>query len=181
MKRVAVLIASGFEDIEAVTIIDVLRRGDIDVVTLGVGEKTVKSAHGLVVVCDETVEHFSGSFDGVILPGGMPGAKNIGESSNAIDLICNLNNNGKLIGAICAAPGVVLGHLNILDNREFTCYPSFETRVPNGIFLRDNVVVSDNIVTSRGPGTALEFSFKLVEILQSKSVADELKKRMLIS
>ena len=179
MKRVAIIIAPGFEDIEAVTVIDVLRRGEIDVVTLGVGEKTVKSAHGLTVVCDEIVEGFSEQLDGVILPGGMPGAKNIAESSAAVVLIDRLNNSGKLIGAICAAPGVVLGHLNILDNREFTCYPSFETRAPNGIFLEKSVVVTDNIVTSRGPGTAFEFSFKLLEILQSKSVADELRKRML--
>lgn len=179
MIKVAVIISPGFEEIEAITPIDILRRAEIEVVTLGLNSLSIKGAHSITLQCDFKLEDFNSDIDGIIIPGGMPGALNISESFKAVDLIHNTYRRGKLVGAICASPGVVLGKTEILNSREFTCYPSFEDRVSGGIYLEKSVVISDNVVTSRGPGTAMEFSLAVVKFLVDKKTSETISKALL--
>lgn len=179
MKAV-VLLATGFEEIESVTPIDTLRRAGVEVITVGIGSNKIRGAQDIEIVCDRTLEDFNEKIDCIVIPGGMPGAKNIAESKAALDLITKTYNNGGFIGAICAAPGVVLGKTDILNNKNFTCYPSFEKYVPLGKFSEERVVVDGKIITSRGPGTSLEFSLALVKEVVSDTVCQSLKEGMLV-
>lgn len=180
MIRVAVLIAPGFEEIEAITPIDTLRRAGVVVMTLGVGSEFVTGAHNIQLECHFNVDDFPSDLDAVIIPGGMPGALNISKSHSAMKLINRLYNEGKLIAAICASPGVVLGRTDILEGRKFTCYPGFENKVIGGHFSEDRVVIDGNVITSKGPGTALEFSLAIVRALVSEDKCLELKKSMIV-
>lgn len=180
MKKVAVILAKGFEEIEAVTPIDVLRRAGVEVTLFGIGSISIKGARGIEIVCDKQIEDLNNSLDAIVLPGGMPGAKNISENPTAIKAVTNYLSNNKIVGAICASPGVILGSKNLLKGRSFTCYPGFEDGV-EGNFSIDSVVVDGNLITSRGPGTALEFSYRLVDLLVSKEISNKLKKGMLYS
>lgn len=182
MKRVVVLLAEGCEEIEAITPIDVLRRAGVEVFTVGLGSTVITGSHNIELKADAD----SGSkimdqeFDGIIIPGGMPGSQNISDSEPLLELIKAFFNRGKLVASICAAPGVVLGKCGILEGRKFTCYPGFEDRVTGGFFSEERVVVDGNIITSRGPGTALEFSMALVKYLVSNEKAETLAKGMLL-
>ncbi len=179
MIKVAVLISPGFEEIEVITPIDILRRAGVEVVTLGLNALSITGAHSITLECDAKLDDFNSDIDGIIIPGGMPGALNISESIKALDLINNTYNSGKLVGAICASPGVVLGKTDILKSREFTCYPSFEARVSGGHFSEKSVVISDNVITSRGPGTAMEFSLAVVQYLVDKKTSETISKALL--
>jgi 4-methyl-5(b-hydroxyethyl)-thiazole monophosphate biosynthesis len=171
MKKIAVLLAEGFEEVEAVTPIDFLRRGGVEVVTAGVGGTTVTGAHGVPFTADALLQDVPAELDGVVIPGGMPGAANIAKSAVAVELVKKLFAAGKLVAAICAAPGVVLGPNGFLKGRRFTCYPGYEKDVPGAFFSEDRVVVDGNLITSRGPGTAAEFALALVERLAGKEAA----------
>lgn len=179
MTKIAILIAAGFEEIEAITPIDILRRAGIQVVTLGIGCRKVIGSHNIVFECDHTIEDFQDQVDGVVIPGGMPGALNISESVKSMELINNLYLEDKLVAAICASPGVVLGKTKILNERDFTCYPSFESSVEKGVYTLENVVVSGNVITSRGPGTAMEFALKIVSYLLNEDKASIISKALL--
>jgi len=174
MKKIGIIISPGFEEIEAITPIDILRRSGLEVITLGIGSKSVKGSHNIVIETDFLIDDYIDvdDLEGIVIPGGMPGATNIVNSTAAIKIVEKTYNKNCLVAAICASPGVVLGPLGLLVNRDFTCYPSFEDRVEGGIFLEQSVVVSDNIITSRGPGTAMEFSLAIVSYLISKEKAD---------
>ncbi len=176
MKKIAVLLADGFEEVEAVTPIDFLRRAGIDVVTAGVAGKTVTGAHGVKISADAAVGELSADMDGVVLPGGMPGARNISDSAAAVDLVRKTLAAGKLVGAICAAPAVVLGAHGLLQGRRFTCYPGFERDVRGASFTPDRVVTDGNLITSRGPGTAAEFSLALIGKLVGREEAEKIRK-----
>jgi len=176
MKKIAVLLADGFEEVEAVTPIDFLRRAGIDVVTAGVTGKTVTGAHGVKISADAAVGGLPAGLDGVVLPGGMPGAQNIADSGEAVDLIRKILAAGKLVGAICAAPAVVLGAHGLLQGRRFTCYPGFERDVRGASFTPDRVVADGNLITSRGPGTAAEFALALIEKLAGREEAEKIRK-----
>ena len=176
MKKIAVLLADGFEEVEAVTPIDFLRRAGIDVVTAGVTGKTVTGAHGVKISADAVVGGLPAGLDGVVLPGGMPGAQNIADSAEAVDLIRKILAAGKLVGAICAAPAVVLGAHGLLQGRRFTCYPGFERDVRGASFTPDRVVADGNLITSRGPGTAAEFALALIEKLAGREEAEKIRK-----
>ncbi|MBN2619126.1 MAG: DJ-1/PfpI family protein [Spirochaetales bacterium] len=180
MKKVGIILANGFEEIEAVTPIDVLRRAGLEVVTLGLNGKTIRGGHNIIIECDYEFNDYTGSLDALVLPGGMPGAENLSNSSGVLDLINRLHKEGKYICALCASPGVVLGKTALLKNRNFTCYPGFEGRVEGGHFLEDRVVVHGNIITSRGPGTALEFSLAIVSELISSEVSNKLCNGMIV-
>ena len=122
-----------------------------------------------------TVDELPADLDGVVIPGGMPGAANIAESDEAVSLIKKLFQEGKLIAAICAAPSVVLGEkTDILDSRNFTCFPGFESRVTGGTFREDRVVRDGNVITSRGAGTAAEFSVEIIRYLAGDNSAKEI-------
>ncbi|MBN2628099.1 MAG: DJ-1/PfpI family protein [Spirochaetales bacterium] len=179
MKRVALLLADGFEEVEAITPADFLRRAGVEVILTGVEGLSVTGGHDITVEADMTLDELPDSLDGVVIPGGMPGAANIAASSDAMKLIKRVYNDSELVGAICAAPAVVLGEAGLLEGREFTCYPGFESRVTGARHSEERVVKDSNIITSRGAGSAAEFALALVEYLVGREKAKELKKATL--
>ena len=179
MKRVVVLLADGFEEVEAVTSIDFLSRAGCDVSIAGVTGETVTGAHNLVIKANAPVSSFKDGFDAVVVPGGMPGASNVAESKEALALIDAINKAGGVVGAICAAPAVVLAPNGFLDGKRATCYPGFESAFKDTRFSEDRVVVDGNIVTSRGPGTAADFALMLVEVLLGPAAAKEIREATL--
>lgn len=182
MARAVVILADGFEEIEAVTPIDVLRRAGVEVLTAGVSARRVVGSHGIAVEADTTVADLPAEVDLVVLPGGMPGADNLGKAAAVRDLIERTHANGKRVAAICAAPAMALGRTTVLQGKRATCYPGFEQHLPAGVtHVPERVVVDGRVVTSRGPGTALEFSLTLVEQLVSKEKADQLRAGMIVS
>lgn len=174
MKRVVVLLAEGFEEVEAVTPIDFLRRAGCEVVVAGVSGVSVTGAHGITLSADASLAECSGHFDAVVVPGGMPGAANVAASPQAIDLINAVQRGGGIVAAICAAPAVVLAPNGFLGGKKATCYPGFERHFGETDFSEDRVVVDGNLITSRGPGTAAEFALQLVRALVGDEAADEL-------
>jgi 4-methyl-5(b-hydroxyethyl)-thiazole monophosphate biosynthesis len=179
-KRVVVVLAPGFEEIEAVTPIDVLRRANLEVTAAGVGGTAIEGSHGVTFQCDVEVEQIDAVPDAIILPGGLPGSENLGKSHLVQALTKKVQENGGVCAAICAAPALTFARWGLLDGRTATCYPSFEREFGNSTtHSEDRVVVDGNIVTSRGAGTALEFSLRLAGILASPATADELGRSML--
>ncbi|NCN04490.1 MAG: DJ-1/PfpI family protein [Spirochaetales bacterium] len=182
-KSAIVLFAPGFEEVEAITPVDYLRRAGVKVRVLGVGsdpDGTVVGSRGVTVKTEGSIESYTGTPDCVVLPGGMPGAQNLADSPEVGALIARVKEAGGLIGAICAAPAVVLGPQGLLKDQLFTCYPGFESRVTEGAWKEDRVVVSGRLVTSRGAGTAGEFAYTLIEELFGTRVADDLKGSVLL-
>jgi len=180
-KKVLIALANGFEEIEATIIIDVLRRAELNVVIAGVGGRLITGAHGLKVEADSPIEEEKDLPDAIVLPGGMPGSANLQKSKALNDLLAKMNEKGQLIGAICAAPAVVLSPAGILDGRKATCYPGCEDQFSDQVtYLQDPVVKDGHVFTSRGPGSAFEFSLALVAQLVDPSTADQLAKRLLV-
>ena len=170
---VYVLLAEGFEEIEALTPVDVLRRANIDVMTAGVGGEVVCGAHGIPVVCDTTVEQIPyDSINGIVLPGGMPGTTNLQEDEKVGEMIDFCMDNDRMIAAICAAP-MILGELGLLSGRAAVCFPGFESNLHGADISDAAVAASDNIITSRGAGTALEFAAAIVDYLTGEYGAGE--------
>ena len=179
MKRIAVLFAEGFEEVEAVTAVDFLRRAGLVVSMVGVTGKEVTGSHGITVTTDlEAVETEPG-YDAVVIPGGMPGAKNIADSESARALVSSVSRAGGLVAAICAAPAVVLSSWGLLEGKEATCYPGYEKELRNASFSDKRVVVDGNLITSRGPGTAAEFAEAVIAYLVGKEEAEKLHKTTL--
>ncbi len=180
-----VFLANGFEDIEAISVIDVLRRAGIDILTVGIGVNSggaIISSRNIEVKVDKNIEDLDDStlFDLIVVPGGMPGASNISKSEKANKIIEFNYKQNRLIAAICAAPGVVLAPLGVLDNRSATCYPSFEKFFNSTTKkLEDGVVFDKNVITANGPASALEFSYKIVEILLGYNSAKQISESMM--
>lgn len=180
-KNVVVLMAEGFEEIETATPIDVLRRAGCEVLVAGLAGKTVKGAHGLSCMADVELDSLQGGFDLMLLPGGMPGAKNLGESAVAKEMAGAMLKSGKMVAAICAAPVMTLGAWGYLEGKSATCYPGMEKMFPDGVrFSPERVVIDGNIITSRGPGTALEFSLAVAGQLVGEEIAKRLAGEMLL-
>ncbi len=181
MTKIAVHLATGFEEVEAISIVDVLRRAELDVIMVSMTDtKTVVGGHQIPIVTDTLFHELDYStFDVIVLPGGMPGATNLDNHKGLREQILKFNNEKKLLGAICAAP-LVLGHLGILKRQKAVCYPGFEKELHGAEVLRDPTTVSDNIVTARGIGVALKFGLKLVEEIIGAEKAEELSKSMLV-
>ena len=162
-------------------VIDVLRRGGVEVAVVGVDSLQVKSSRKITFWADKQLKDCGDDFDAIVLPGGMPGAANLAASKELNSLLKKFNAEKKIIAAICAAPAVVLAPLGILENKSATCYPGDQKAFNKTIvYKEDAVVVDDNIVTSRGPATALAFAFATLEKLTDKNTADKVKKAMLI-
>ena len=178
---VFVHLAEGFEEIEAITIVDLLRRANIEVKTVSVSsEKSVVGSHGIKIVADLLFEE--ASYDKcsmIVLPGGMPGAKNLDEHNGLGDKIIEFNNQGKWLAAICAAP-LVLGHMGVLLGRDAVCYPGFEEELQGAEVKYDDVCIYENIITSRGPSTAISFALELIEVLSDEYEKDRIKKGLLL-
>jgi protein deglycase len=180
-KKVLIVLADGFEDIEAITPIDVLKRAELEVVVAGLSGKLVTSSHGLRVEADVALTDYRELPDAIVLPGGLPGSKNLAESKALANLIQKMNRENKTVGAICAAPALALAPTGILDGRKATCYPGFEKNFSSAIsFSEERVVIDGNVVTSRGPGSALEFSIALAERLAGKEKAEALRNGLLV-
>jgi 4-methyl-5(b-hydroxyethyl)-thiazole monophosphate biosynthesis len=165
MAKVLVPLADGCEELEAVTIIDLLRRAGIEVVTAGLKPGIVKASRGVQLVPDATLDDaLRGDYDMVVLPGGMPGASHLKDDARIIDLVKRMAAAGKYTAAICAAP-MVLAEAGVLEGRQATSYPGFLDALP-GVTRRAEAVVQDGkVVTSRGPGTAMDFALALIEVL----------------
>ncbi len=176
-----ILLANGFEEIEAITPIDVLRRAGIEVITLSIHDtKELKGAHNIIIEADALLsEHFNELPDIIITPGGMPGSSNLKENKMAIEMIKKQASEKKLIASICASP-IVLEEADILKSIRYTCYPGFENEIKNGKFVDSRVVSDKNIITAKGPGVALEFALKIVEELIGENKANDLKKAMIV-
>lgn len=179
MAHALVILANGFEEIEAVTIIDVLRRAKIKVTVAGLDQGLAQGSHGIAIQVDTLLDAPSPeAFDALLLPGGMPGAARLRDDPRVQAAISRFFRAGKLIGAICAAP-IALERVGILVGKRATSYPGFA--LPSAEYVEEAVVDAGQIITSRGPGTALPFALKLVERLAGHALAVELRKGMLVS
>lgn len=180
--RALVLWADGFEEIEAIAPVDVLRRAGVDVVIGGVGGLTVASARGMRVLADVAAEELSAEdFDVVVLPGGLGGARALAASDAVRALIEGAAAAGRLVAAQCAAPAIVLGPLGLLDGRRATCYPSMRPTLRAGSVVDAAVVVDGPFITGAGPGTALAFSLAVAEALVGPDAARAVAAAMLVA
>lgn len=166
-------LANGFEEVEALTPVDLLRRCECQVITVGVGSEVIRGAHGIPVLTDieENSLIITDAVEMIILPGGMPGTLNLEKSQKVQEAITFCMKHHKKIAAICAAPSI-LGHRNLLNGKNAVCYEGFESQLTGANILTDSVCVDGDIITARSAGVALPFSLKLVEILISKERSD---------
>jgi len=176
---VYVMLADGFEEIEALAVVDILRRGNVKVKTVSVYEQDkVTGAHGIEVVPDITFSHVEKDAEIIVLPGGIPGTPNLQAHSALAELLCDEHAKGTYIAAICAAP-MILGEMDFLNGKTATCYPSFEKHLKGAVCSTDKVCIDGNIITSRGAGTAHDFAFVLLSLLKGKDKSDEIRGAML--
>ena len=176
---IAILLADGFEEIEALTPLDVLRRAGLDVKAVSIGSKIAVGSHGIPVVCDmEADEVDPSSLSLVIFPGGMPGSLNLDASPYTDKLIDAVLKNGGRLAAICAAP-LVLGRRGLLEGKEAICYPGFEGELSGAIISEKSVVTDGNITTAKGMGVALPFALELVRIICGEDKANEISKSVM--
>lgn len=180
MKQVAVFLAEGLEEIEGLTVVDVLRRAGVEVTTISISEKKeVTGSHNITILSDALFSEADWSgLDGVILPGGMPGTTNLMEHEGVRKVIQKFADQKKLVAAICAAPSV-LGQAGLLQGRRATCYPGFEEQLTGAQCCEEQVVRDGNIITSRGMGTAIPFALALTSYFLGQEKADEVKTSIL--
>ncbi|GMR04645.1 MAG: DJ-1/PfpI family protein [Thermodesulfobacteriota bacterium] len=179
MKRILLPLAPGFEEIEALVVVDILRRAGAEVVTAGTIEGAVEGRSGIRVLPDKTLdEAMVEDFDMIVLPGGGPGTKNLKKDARIKGLVEGILAKKGLIAAICAAT-TVLSAIGITEGRRVTAHPGVWDKLTKEVLSRERVVVDGNIITSQGPGTALEFAFKLVELLFGPARAEEVNKGVL--
>lgn len=172
-------LASGFEELEAVSIIDILRRAHIGVRVSSIEEREVMGANGIKIVCDsmfpdEVIE----DYDALVLPGGTEGAKRLFAYTPVATALMTFARENRIIASICASPALVFAELGLLDKKRATCYPAFKAHLKH--YVDEAVVVDGNVITSQGPGTAAPFGFKLIEILKDKASAEEIQAAMLL-
>ncbi len=181
-SQVAVLLAEGFEDIEAVTVIDVLRRAGVVVSVTGVdcdSDGLVCSSHDLCLKTDCLLEDLDiTDLEMLVFPGGLPGATNLAASEEARLLARTVHDRGGWVAAICAAP-IALSAAGLLKGMEYTCYPSFEKKIPEGVYTGARVQICERIITACGPGASIEFAFTLLKALGKEKLVDSLRKGML--
>lgn len=172
--KVYMFLAEGFEEVEALAPLDILRRAGIDIQTVGIGGKSITGAHGITVLADLAEGEVCGTADAVILPGGMPGTLNLDASETVERELLATAAAGGYVCAICAAPRV-LGRLGLLDGKRFTCYPETEELIPKGIYTAERVTVDGKCVTARGMGCGVDFGLTLVELSCGAELARKLR------
>jgi len=175
-----IFLAEGFEEIEAITTIDVLRRGGVEVVCVGIGGKNITGAHAITVTADvreDALRSFPADMEGVILPGGMPGTKNLKKSGTVMRALGHCIQNSLYIAAICAAPSVP-GELGLLAGVNATCFPGFETRLSGARIVDAPVVTDGKFITSKGPGTTIAFALEILALLKGSAVSQEVQRTM---
>nr|MBU1328078.1 DJ-1/PfpI family protein [Candidatus Omnitrophota bacterium] len=179
-KKAIILLVTGFEEIETVTVVDILRRAGIEIVSAGIDSMNITGSHGITISADKKLNDIKPEADAVIIPGGMPGALHLHNSSEVNDFIKDMNSRGALIAGICAAPSVVMAPMGLLDNKTATCYPGDQIDFAKSTKYKNKAVVVDgNIITSQGPATAMEFAFAIVEKLIGKDAVKKLKRQTL--
>jgi 4-methyl-5(b-hydroxyethyl)-thiazole monophosphate biosynthesis len=178
MSKVLLFLAEGFEEIEALTVVDVLRRADIKCDMCSITGISVKGSHGIEVKCDKVMKDINEEdYNGVVLPGGMPGSKNLKENEGVLSIVRKFHEEGRIVAAICAAP-MVLSAAGIIKGKEITSYP--DTELSDCNYVEKIVAEDNNIITSRGPATSIYFALKLVEKLSDVKKANELKSGMML-
>ncbi|SFW20094.1 4-methyl-5(b-hydroxyethyl)-thiazole monophosphate biosynthesis [Pseudomonas sp. NFACC19-2] len=181
-KRALIAVADGVEDLECVTLIDVLRRADIEVLVASIEERRmITCARGTRLTADAMlVDVLAQDFDLIVLPGGMPGAQHLADFEPLAERVRKQAKAGELFAAICAAPALALQSYGVLRQRRMTCYPAFSDRLSGCTFVDEAVVVDGNCITSQGPGTALAFALTLVEQLVGRGTRTDVAKAMLV-
>ncbi|WP_297435892.1 DJ-1 family glyoxalase III [uncultured Clostridium sp.] len=180
MKKVLIMLAEGFETIEALSVKDVCVRAGVHCDLCGLTGKMIRSSHNINVEADILIDEITLDYDAIVIPGGMPGAKNLKESDKVLNLIREFNRRGKIVASICAGP-IALAKAGILEGRKVTSYPAVKEELGNVQYLEDIVVCDDNIITSRGPATSLEFSYEIIKALGYKDKAAKIKEGMLVN
>lgn len=176
--KILVPLAEGFEEIEAVTIIDVLRRAGLDTTAANVGDNPVRGSHAIALTADEQLSGLApADFSAIVLPGGMPGSENLRKSETVISFLRDIHGRKGIVAALCAAP-MVLGHAGLLKGKKATCYPGFEGTMEGATPTGATVEVDGTIITGRGPGCAIPFALALVEALAGKTIMKELRDAM---
>jgi DJ-1 family protein len=180
MNKVVVFLANGCEEVEALTPIDVLRRGGVDVIGVSITDtKIVNGGHSISFMADEIFENVDfDTVNMVVLPGGLVGRNNLMAHKGVVDICKKFNEQGKYVTSICASPSV-LGENGVLNNKNAICYPGFEDQLKGANIVDENVVEDGNIITSKGPGTAMEFSLKLLEVISGKEISEKVAEGML--
>ena len=173
MKKVAVLLAEGFEEIEALTVVDILRRASIHCDCVSINNKEeVKGAHNIIVKSDKNINKGIEDYDMIVLPGGVLGAENLSKSEAVLNTIkLFMKNENKYVAAICASPAVVLSKIDLIKEKNITSYPAkeYEQMLKKANYKNENVVQDKNLITSRGPATTMEFAYKLIDVLGKDS------------
>jgi len=181
MSNVLIPLADGFEEIEALVVVDILRRAEITVVIAGITPGIITSARNLAITPDTTLDKVKpDDFDMIVLPGGQPGTDNLNADPLLHAIIRKFNESGKLIGAICAAP-IILAADNLLDGKRVTSYPTYSNKLGDCFYDDLPTVLDGNILTSQGPGTAAAFALEIVKLLSGEQTAELISKKMLIT
>lgn len=176
MAKYAVILAAGFEEIEAVAPIDILRRADVEVTVFGF-ETVVTGAHQISIQVDKQLDESIFDYDGIILPGGLPGATNLRDNELVTDAVASFDKAGKLVAANCAAP-IVLEAAGTLEGQQFVCFPGIEDQIDSGEHLADQLVaVSNHVITGAGPAASFEFAYAILDYIgkDSSKVAEDMQ------
>lgn len=182
MAKVLMIISTGFEEIEAVSIIDILRRAQIEVVISTINDILTVGANGIVLQANQYLKDIKNieGFDMIVLPGGAHNTENLAKSELVKDTLKQMKNKDKFIAAICAAP-YALHEANVLNNK-YTCYPSFEKKIDSATYLKDEIVVKDEkVITSQGPATVMQFALELVKTLKGEEIYTKIKNGLLVT
>ena len=168
MKKIAVLFHDGFEELEALSVVDVMRRAKIECTMVGMNKLEVISSHQIKIAMDRIFDDTIETYDAIVIPGGLPGATNLRDDSRVIKIVQKFNEANKIIGAICAGP-IVLG-------KTVTCFPGFDTQLSSANYQEALVIIDNNIITGKGPAAALAFAYALLDALGGNS--EEIKESM---
>lgn len=164
MKKIAVLFKEGYEEVEALTPVDILRRANVQVDMIGMDSDMVTSSHQITIKMDKVFDESINEYDGIVLPGGLPGSTNLRDDERVTDLIKNFFDNGKLVAAICAGP-IALAKAGVLKDKVCTCAPGFEDQLTGANYQEAIVQIDGNVITGKGPAAALEFGYSILEYL----------------
>ena len=174
MKKVYIFLANGFEEVEALTVTDLLWRAGLDLKMISVmKELEVSGSHNIIVKADMMIEDIKEDADMIVLPGGIPGTPNLKACAPLAEMIKKYNSSGRYLAAICAAP-TVYAEMGLLNGKKAVCYPGCEKGLDKVLWGEEKVQVSDNFITSRGVGTAIDFALKLIELLIDKETAEDI-------
>ncbi|MBE6023935.1 MAG: DJ-1/PfpI family protein [Cellulosilyticum sp.] len=177
--KIAVYFATGYEEVEALSVVDILRRGNVEVIMVGVDGKTVVSARQVSINMDVTIDEVNhDEIDMMVLPGGLPGVDNLMKNETLVQQLKNFKAQDKWLAAICAGPSV-LGKLGLLEGEKATCYPGFEDKLLGCEYTGERVELSHHIITGIGAGAALDFGYKILEVFQGKELAEKIRKAMI--